>query len=208
VTDIDVFGNIIDAEWVEDALRDTLQAWLPGHLAHQERRRDLDPGYLQRPTNWPTISEFEMDNSRHIPAIIIVSPGSLPNPKRNQKGEYTKTWRFEIAAVVGDRTEAEARKLGSLYLAAVIGALVQNRTLGGRVKDCRYMGPDDHAFGTNDRKRTRAIYGTAFEVDVRVFVNDRLGPTSPPPDPFDPPDPPLNALEAQITVDYLEDETP
>lgn len=207
MTDPDVFGDIIDADTIEQAVRDTLQAWLPAHLAHQERRKGLPQGTLPQPRSWPTVSEFDLEAHEQLPAVVIVSQGSTGTPERNPKGEYRKTWRFEIAAVIGDKTEREARKLGALYLAAIIGALVQNQTLGGVAESCRNVGPDDHAFGTTERRAQRAIYGTAFEVTVKAAFNDRLGPATPPDDPYHPDPFPPSPLEAEITV-TLEEQSP
>lgn len=202
----DVFGDIIDADTVETAFRTTLQAWLPDHLAHQERRRDLAPGTLPAPKDWPTVSDFDIEANQRLPAIVIVSPGSVGTPERNQKGEHRKTWRLEVAVVLGDRTERDARRLAAMYLAAVTGAIVQgDRTLGGVAENARNVGPDDHAYGTTEKGAQRAIYGTAFEVTVRDFVNDRLGPTEPSEDPYSPEPFPPSPLEAEITVTAMED---
>jgi hypothetical protein len=203
----DIFGDIVDVDTVEHALRETLNEWLPGHLSHQERRRrpgapvlpgPLPPGRLPFPRSWPTVSELDMEVHEQLPAVVIVSPGSVGAPERDQRGAHRKTWRFEIAVAVAGNSELEARALASMYLAAVNGALEQNRTLGGRVEKCWNVGPDDHALGTTRRGGQRALYGTAFNVLVRNTVNDRLGPPAPLPDPHDPPAPPEGPLGAPL----------
>lgn len=201
----DIFGNIIDADTVEQAVRDTLQAWLPAHLAHQERRRELDPGTLPQPRSWPMVSEFDPEVEEQLPSVFIASPGSVGTPERNRKGQRRKVWRFEIAVIVGGRTEALARRNAALYLAAVIGALEQNRTLGGRVENCSNVGPDDHALGTTRRNGQRAIYSTAFNVMVRDTVSDLLGTVEPPADPYNPGEPLPAPNQAEIIVTAQED---
>lgn len=205
---VDIFGDVIDVDTVEQALIATLKAWMPSHLAHQERRAGLDAGTLKPIKNWPVVSEFRTDPQTKLPAIVVTSPGSVGAPTRNQKGEIRKTWRFEVAIVIGDRNEREARQLGSRYLAAITSALLQNRTLGGVAENTRNVGPDDHGYGqARAGGGQRAIYGTAFEVDVRNVVNDRLGPPEPPPDPHDPGALPESPLEAEILV-TADTETP
>jgi hypothetical protein len=203
---VDIFGDIVDADTIEQAVLTTLKDWLPAHLRHQERRKALAAGTLPDPKSWPVTSEFDMDANALLPAIIVESPGT--GPVRHDRGVYSVTWRFEIAVVLGDRHEREARKLAALYIAAVRGALAQNRTLGGTVEACRWVGPDDHAYGITEKRAQRAIYGTAFEVDVRDVVNARLGPTDPPADPADPPNPDPSPTDADITVTATDLEEP
>lgn len=198
MTDVDIFGDILDADTVEGYVRATLQAWMPAHLAHQERRRDLDAMTLPQPRSWPTISEFDATNSDQLPAIFILSAGSgVPT---HDRGVYATPFRFEIAVVIAGKNETEARFLASVYLAAIKGALIQNRTLGGNVEKCVWTGNDDHAFGRTERGEQRAIYGTNFEVTVRDAVDARLGPLEPPEDPYDPGSAPENPNEAEILV--------
>jgi hypothetical protein len=202
----DIFGDIIDADTVEQAFTATLQTWLPDHLAHQERRRNLDAGVLEQPRSWPLVSDVDLELHTQLPAVIIASTGS--RVLRHDRGRYTATWRFEVVACIAAATERDARLLAGLYLAAIRGALTQNRTLGGIADNTRWIGPDDHAVGvTRGEGRQRALYGTAFEVDIRDVVNDRLGPSEPSVDPQDPEVPPPLPLEAEITVTAME-ETP
>jgi hypothetical protein len=195
----DVFGDIIDADTVEGYVRDTLRAWIVAHLAHQERRRGLPARTLPEPRSWPTVSEFDIEAHEQMPAIVLVSPGTAGTPEHD-RGVYRTTWRVEVAVAVAGKDETEGRMLAALYLAAIKGALIQNRTLVGNVENCRWAGPDDHAFGVTERGAQRAIYGTAFEVTVRDTVSSRLGPLEPPADPYAPPDAPENPNEADITV--------
>ena len=130
-----------------------------------------------------------------------MSPGGVGEPVREKPGAYTYTWRFQVAVEIAGRDERQARQLAAVYLAAIRGALVQNRTLQGRVKNCRWVGGDDHAVRV--RHPQRAVYSTNFEVSVRDVVNDRLGPNHPPDDPYHPADPP----PLPETVEVIEIET-
>lgn len=201
----DIFGDIIDVDTVEGYLRDTLQLWIPSHLAHQERRRDLDSGILPAPRSWPTISGFDLEAHEQMPAIAIVSPGSLPPV--HDRGIYSTTWRFQVAVAVAGKDETEARLLASLYLAAVKGVVIQNRTLGETVEKCMWVGPDDHALIETERGEQRAIYATEFEATVRPSANAYLGPVTPPNDPYDPLDPQDTFTDAEVDVisEKLED---
>src|SRR5437899_2949617 len=177
MSDVDIFGNVVDADTVEGYVRSALQVWIVAHLAHQERRRGLPARTLPQPRSWPTVSEFDLESHEQLPAIVIVSPGTAGVPEHD-RGVYRITWRIEIAVVVAGNTEAQGRMLAALYLAAIKGALIQNRTLTDTVEMCRWAGPDDHAFGLTERGSQRAIYATAFEVTVRDAINARQGPTA------------------------------
>jgi hypothetical protein len=210
----DIYGDVIDADTVEIALVATLKDFLPGALAHQERRRpdlltDLPPtnaGHFLAPKTWPMLSEFDSTVETQLPAVTVVSPGAAGTPTRDQHGAYRFSWRFQVSIEIAGRDERQARKLASVYLAAIRAALAQNRTLGGEVEQCRWIGGDDHAVRT--RHPQRAVYSTNFEVTVRNVVNDRLGPETPPEDPYNPgPFPPLPE-EAEFIVETTLEDTP
>lgn len=209
-----LFGEIIDADIVEQALVQTLKDFLPDHLAAQERRRpdvvaelpDAAGGHLPRPREWPVLSEFDSLVETQLPAIIVVSPGAAGRPERLRGGQYRITWRFTVHVEIAGKDERQARRFAAVYLAAIRGALVQNRTLQGAVELCSWAGGDDH--GVRPRHPQRAVYGTNFEVTVRDVVNDRLGPSEPSPDPYNPEPFPPAPEEADFIVEADLEETP
>lgn len=192
----EIYGPGIDADTVEAALRATLKAFLPGELARQEARRsdlvgDLPAaagGHFPVPRSWLTLSEFDSTVETQLPAITVVSPGGPGRPTRERRGSYSFAWRFQVSVEIAGRDERQARALAAVYLAAIRGALVHNRTLQGQVRNCVWDGGDDHA--VRRRHPQRAVYSTNFEVTVADVVNDRLGPDTPPNDPYRPSAPP------------------
>jgi hypothetical protein len=194
----EIFREVMDADTVEQAVLETLQAWMPSHLAHQEDRKGYANGTLPPVKSWPTISEFDMEVHEQMPAVFIVSAGT--SDITHDRGSYRTTWRFEVGIAIAGVDEREARRLAALYLAAVKSSLVQNPTLGGAVEHCRLVGPDDHAVGTTNGGDQRAIYGTAFQVTVANSLNVRGGPSAPPADPYDPGDVPDSPLTAEFLI--------
>lgn len=195
----DIYGDVIDAGTIEDAFQDTLKLWLPGQLAHQERRRSLSAATLPQPRSWPLMSDFDIEVQEQLPAIFLVSSGATGYTHTG--GVYRGTWRIEAGVVVAGKDERQARLLASLYLAAVKAVPVQDDpTLGGVAEVCRLVGPDDHAFGITPQRAQRAIYGTAFEVTVHGVLDARRGPVEPPDDPYNPPGAPASPLTANIEV--------
>jgi hypothetical protein len=197
---VDVFGNYIDVDTVEQAVVATLQRWLPDGIAHQERRKNLPTHSVPRPRNIDRRSEFDLENGEQLPAIVLRSTGTVGGPDRDQRG-HRKTWRIEVAAINRGRNETEARLLGSIYLAAIAHAFELDPTLGGAVERVREAGPDDLAYGSTGTPGddARSIYGTTFEVTARV-VTDVRRPTDPSDDPYVPSPPFPSLLEAVIDV--------
>jgi hypothetical protein len=216
VTD-DIFGDVIDVDLIEQAARATLRAWLPSHLAHQERRRGLTE-HIKPPRSWPTVSDFDPLVQEQLPSVVLVSPGTSGAPVRDQRG-VRATWRLEVVAAVAAKTEKRARLLGSLYAAAIRSALVQNPTLPWRedtngqpvaapgVAESTLWQGDDHAVGNTERG-PRWMGEVQFLITVRDVVDPAVGPMVPPPDPYDPPDPqaPFETSDIAVTPHNLTEE--
>jgi hypothetical protein len=197
---IDVFGDYIDVDTIEQAAIAALTRWLPDTLAHQERRKNLTVRTIPRPRNIDRRSEFDLENGEQLPAIVLRSVGTVGSPDRDQRG-HRKTWRIEVAAINRGRNEPEARLLGSIYLSAIAMAFEWDPTLAGVVERVREVGPDDLAYGTTGTPGddARSIYGTTFDITARV-VTDVRRPGEPSADPYSPAPPFPLPLEAVIDV--------
>lgn len=195
-----VFGQIIDADQVEQALRTTLQTWIVPYLAEAERQLEFTPRTLPAPRSWPLVSEFDIRPHEQLPAIIIASPGTANEPEHD-RGIYRATWRLEIAVAIADTTETAARRLASIYIAAIRAIVLQRLARDHELVDTAiWTGPDDHAVGVTDTGGQRAIYGTTFHIVVRSVVNARKGPAAPPDDPYEPPQGAQTFLTSEIVV--------
>jgi hypothetical protein len=211
----DPYGDAVDADTIEDALRAGVQAWLPAWLAHEERRRGWAHGTLPVPRSWPTISEFRLDVSMQRPSVVIVSGGTIGAPDR-LPAALRRTWRFEVAVVVNGRDETQARQLAAPYLTAVAMAASTDQTLGGVAEHVRWSGADEHDFGTPAPGGTQAaIYATTLDVTARSAVpayiarDPDTGAPVPPLDPAVPDPAPPSPLEVDIEVTATpSDETP
>lgn len=204
----DIYGGSVDSWAVEEAFKATLQAWLSAHLRHQEEIKGLPPRALPSPRSWPTRAALDLVVEDQMPAVAIVSPGTIGDHSRDQRGAYRVTWRIETAIAIAGRHETEGRMIASMYLAAIRDAMVQNQTLDGFAELCRWTGPDNHTPLATVAKDQRVIYSTEFAVTVRDVVNDTLGPVDPPPDPTDPGDPPPIPIDFDISIDIDTTEEP
>jgi hypothetical protein len=201
----DPFGNAVDADTIEDALRAGIQAWLPAWLAHEERRRGWAHGTLPVPRSWPTISEFRSDVTMQRPSVVIVSGGTTAAPEV-LPGALRRTWRFEAAIIIAGRDETQARQLAAPYLTAVAMAATTDGTLGGVTENVRWSGADEHDYGTPAPGGGQvAIYATTIDVTARspvpaYLARDPDGVLVPPLDPTAPPPVPLPPLEVDFEV--------
>jgi hypothetical protein len=206
----DPFGDAVDADTIEDALRASIQKWLPAWLAHEERRRGWPRGRLPQPRSWPTLSEFELRARDQRPSVVLVSSGTTGAPEKRPDG-LRRTWQFGLAVAIAGRDEAEARQLAAPYLTAAAMAATTDKTLGGVVENVRWSGADDHAFDGEQGSQT-AIYGTDLEVTARsayrayVARDPDSGVLVPPLDPYSPPGIPPLPDTSEITVDVVADD--
>lgn len=206
---VDPFGDALDADTIEDALRTSIQVWLPAWLAHEERRKGLQPGDLPRPRSWPTVSEFALTPRDQRPSVVLVSEGTTGAPEK-RPGFWRRTWRFGLAVAIAGRDETEARQLAAPYLTAAANAAITDETLGGIAEHVRWSGADNHAFDGESGTQL-AIYGTELEVTARSAIPAYIardpdsGALVPPLNPYVPdPTPPLPdeiVIEVTATAD-------
>ena len=122
----DSFGSILSGFEVEQAIAAVVRRWMPAYLLELESRRGLGPGVLpvfrsQVPTS------FEADRLREdqLPALSIVSQGTLGLPEVHGDGSYTVRWRVDCYSVCTGRGNRQARRLAQWYGAAVRALLTQ-----------------------------------------------------------------------------------
>jgi hypothetical protein len=175
----DEYGDVIDADTIEAAAKATLKAWLSAHLAIQERRKGLDACSVTRPRSWPTVSEFDPEPHEQLPSVVIVSTGTTGAPVPDGQGRYSATWRLEIAVAVAGAKEDDARRLASMYVAAVRSALVQNQSLGGIASATRWVG-DEYAIGTTERGPARSTERTSTSTLTTSSTPSSARPSRPP----------------------------
>lgn len=170
---------------IEDALRDTLRAWLPEQLSRLETENDMPARSLPLPRSWPVASEFDLEPHEQLPAIFIVSTGKHGPAQRRPEG-WRATWGCEVAVAVAAQDEGAARRLAGLELAGVRAALLWHPTLGGLAEHVEW-GDEDLAVG-NVGRSARAVFGAAFDVVIPLAVAARPDdePPAPRPEPYEP----------------------
>jgi hypothetical protein len=201
-------GLIVDPTVPEQAMTDTLKRWLPTYLAHLARLKGRDPESIETPQSWNTVNEpLDKWPEDQVPAMYVVSMGITTPPELNGEGVYRADFDLGVAAVVEDVTRQDTDDLVKLYVAAIWGAVTQNRSLGGVAAGTAWLG------GTwdlvpNNMKRTLAGCEARFVVTIDNVVDVFDGLSEP-----EPGTPPIAADErptfqtADAAVDQREEQS-
>lgn len=161
-----VFGPMLSAHVVEDAVVDTVALWLPTYLAEVERQQGLPPGGIARPASLSTRSLFEVRAEESLPAIVVVSPGTAGTPERAGDRTQRAQWVVDVVAVVSAPTDVLTRRMGQLYAAALRTLLLQRSSLGGvAARGLTWLGD---SYTPIPSEGARTIYGAAVQVLVRM----------------------------------------
>ena len=179
------FGSIKTAGRIERAAEQVLTRWLPHYLAEAARQDGLAPGdpYPAEPRTIETFTRFDTWAEHQLPAVIVVSSGTVGDVDRDGRGRLSAWWRLGVWAVCGAADQDSTRTLAHRYAAAIRACLVSHPTLGGAAERLTYVG-EEYAELPTDQARTL----TAAGVEVRVRMADIAGqgPTvmpTPTPDP-------------------------
>jgi len=199
---IEVYGRLIDATQVEDAVEDSLKLWLPAYIAEVERQNSMDPQSLPLPASYSRVNEFYKWSEDQLPAVLIVSPGLAPTiPKMKGNGIYHCWWRVGVAIIAAGQDRETTRMLAKRYTAAVRGALLQHAGLGDFGAEGITWNGERNSDVPDDSTRTLGSGACTFDVEVSEVVNARLGPSTPPDDPYVDQDwPEAQEFELEVTT--------
>ncbi len=196
------FGPIRTAGAVERAAEATLTRWLRHYLAEAARQDghvDTDPRPAF-PRSISTFTRFTSWQEMQLPAVLIVSPGTVGEPTRSGRGEWSAWWRLGVWALVGASDAQATRRLAHRYAAAIRTCLLSHPTLDGACDRLDWMG---ETYDQVDTDAARTL--TAAGVDLRVHMTDVAGQgprvmPAPEPDPWKPW--PGDHIATTVTVDH------
>ncbi|MBJ7347291.1 MAG: hypothetical protein JHC87_01825 [Thermoleophilaceae bacterium] len=164
------FGGIVTPKDVEQAVADTLAARFFTYLKEMERMHGHPINY------WPDIATFTARSTFGrlptdvLPGAIVVSPGTVANPRRNGGGTYSADFHVGVAMVVEASTEAVARENAAAYSAAATLTLLQYPSLGGIASGLQWAGWQND-FEPAAANQTLGISCTKFIVSVNDVMN-------------------------------------
>jgi hypothetical protein len=116
-----LYGRLIAAVDVAEALRARIAARIDGYLDEVERQHGLVPGAIARPR--ALVIGPERFPEDQLPAIVIRSPGTADLPLADGQGRYAA--RFELELELGVAVGAGAFELASLYALALRALVLQ-----------------------------------------------------------------------------------
>lgn len=201
---VDVYGPLVSASDVEEGVIAHLRLWLPAYLREVDRRYDIEEPGLPSIRSYSTVNEFKKWPEEQIPAVIVISPGTDGEPKREGDGTYRTKWTVGTAVVVSARDQASTNRIAKLYGLAVRAAILQHQKLGELNAESVEWNAERYDNVRRESNRTIAAANLIFGVQIRGTINSLAGPIVPPPDPSA--DPELDTItDADTTVTLKED---
>jgi hypothetical protein len=190
VSNLDVFGPLIDATVVERVVIDTLKGsdgWLSTYLAEvEDRAPGFEKGQLHRPRTWQADIDVRKFPEGQLPAVVCVVGQGDPD----SDGENVNVrWPLAVGVIVKAPSRQRSRDLARMYAAAVLGAILHK--LPGRepITDVVFEGVAFREVRGNTDV-VAAAAEVAFTVLVPAVVALYGGPAQPDPEPIPPGNPP------------------
>jgi hypothetical protein len=203
-----VYGPIILASDVEDAIRDVLRDWIDSYLWEIERQHGMEVGGLESPRSWVTSAAIEKFPEDQLPCVVITSPGTTDAPAADGQGLYRVHWRIDVATQAAAAGNRIALRLARLYTAAMRAICVQHQN-SGLARRVDWLGERYDVLDTVD-DRTVCIGVVSLRVEVYDVTNRNAAPDEPEPQPS--PESPLRPIaltrDAEIVQWPLADDFP
>ena len=178
-----IFGPIIPASALEDAMLSLLQKWLPTYIAATERQNGLTAGQLPLPRSWNVVNDPDNWPENQLPSVLIVSSGSDGEPERQGDGMYSMWWSLGIAVMAAANDERHARRNAQFYTAAVYALLTDRGSLDGFAAATELSWVRFDAGAMTGRNRTLGVGSSQWRVKVENVVQANQGPVAPDPKP-------------------------
>ena len=189
-----VFGNLVGAHHVDDAIIQLLKTWCPAYL-HEVARQSGEPFERLEPFRSYRIStEMEKMPEDQTPGVIIVNQGLAETPDRAGASKMTQSpyrsgypfaarWTYQIGVICsakGKKQEAGPRALrrARMYILAVRGAMIQQRDDKEVIGMVDWLNEEyDGLDSASDR--TICLAHDTFNIECYDVVSWGTGPTTP-----------------------------
>lgn len=174
-----IFGQIISADELEDAVQQTLSSWWRTYAREFELQQGLAEDILPEPKAYLVAEAVEREAADQLPAIVIVSPGLTAPPKQEGDGTYRATFGLAVGIFVTANTRRATEKLVRQYAAIIRAIMLQKQALGGIADGTNWMDESyDDDFNFTDQQ-TISAGQVIFEIEVTNVVNRFGGPAEP-----------------------------
>lgn len=208
-----MIGATVTSTEVMDAVRSTLQTWVPSVLAELVRRRTgttyqaastLPAFPWKQVQSWQEIPDegvFHLASDR-LPMVAVI-PGSTVGMSRDAEGVHSVTWEMNVLTVIRGPNWAETTARLGIYRHAIVVALAQHRIGIASASKARWQAA--RANIVNPRKARNLQGGIdVFHIDVDGVMDDLAGPATPPaaPEYADPTLPTVGPDKAKVSVTH------
>jgi hypothetical protein len=179
------YGPIITAWTVEQAVRDTLQAWIDTFLGEIERQSSgrWDLRQIRRPRSWFIQSAFHDIPEKLLPAIHVESHGVTF--EHAQDGMVNGEFAMAVQGIVKGQDRPLSRELNATLEAVCRAILEKHGDLGG-IAAHTDVEAANYALVPPDREQTLLGFEIPIVVSVDHITNRFGGPTVPDDPPAEP----------------------
>lgn len=199
-----LFGIIKTGGDVEQAVISHLEEWVTTYLAEIERQQGIPPKSLPTVDHWVSTNEFRKWAEEQTPVGVVISPGISDDPVKDGEGTYRAKWHVGIAVVIKGRNRAEVSENAKLYAAAVRGAMLQHRSLGGFARGVEWK-DETYTDVPTKSERTMGSAQSVFEIEVPETINVFAGLVTKPEEPYEDPGDLPEAETVEVTVEKEDD---
>lgn len=206
----DIFGDIIIATQLEEAVVATLEAWFPVYIREIELQLGIPTDALPLPRSFITTDKIERSNTDQLPAVVVVSPGLSGHNRPQQEGDgsFRVPWGISIGVFVSGKDRTSTKNLIRQYVGICRAIMLQKQSLGGFADGTTWLDESyDDNFAFVDQE-TIGAGSVIFEVWVAGVVTRFGGPAvvfgpPPAPDPVEQPGqqwPPVSTVESVVAT--------
>lgn len=206
--DTAVFGQIVSADAVEEAVRETLELWLPTYIASVERQQGKPEAFYGSIQSFLAAGQLNHYSEHHMPLCVVVCPGLGERPTVDGDGVVSGAFALAVGIVASaddhDNTDAAAKAWG----AAVRACLLQKADLGGIADRVTFQ---DEQYDELPWEESRSFVGGRITFTVHVdelahtTMSETAGLLEVPDDPYEEPDAPTTYTSAVITTTPTEE---
>jgi hypothetical protein len=188
-----IFGPIVSASEIEEAVIESLKFWYPTYLAEMERRLSLRKGLLVVPQNFTNRNSFDAVEGERTPKVVVIAPGLDEAPTKDS-ASYSAVWRVGVGLATGAKDEKTCNKYVKAY-AAVTRAILIHKPATVREYGLTHLNEivwlSEEYVDLADISNQHRLYKAAtlwFAIQVNAVTARRLGPVGPDSPDLGPPD--------------------
>lgn len=201
-----LFGHSFGPDHLQNAVEETIKAFLEDYLAEAERQRGLEPETLPVFKTYSQVNEFRNWADDETPVCVIVSPG-IPRFKRKGRGEYFAEFDLGVACIVQANNREKTNALSRVYGPVIRQLMVQQAGLGG-VASAVDLIEEKYDDVPESEDRSQAVAQIIFTVEVPDVVDASKGIMQPSESPYETSSEAPTAVSAEVEIEKKDEVGP